>query len=50
MQSFHFFVNSKYHYLKLININGIFQLKKKEYSSTNFDLVDRNKSPELDVW
>ncbi|CAD8069046.1 unnamed protein product [Paramecium sonneborni] len=50
MQSFQFYVNPKYHYLKLININGLFQFKKKEHSSTNFDIVDRNKSPELDIW
>ncbi|CAD8109282.1 unnamed protein product [Paramecium primaurelia] len=50
MQSFHFFVNSKYHYLKLTNINGIFKQKKRENSSTTFDLQDRNKSSEQDVW
>ncbi|CAD8159540.1 unnamed protein product [Paramecium octaurelia] len=50
LQSFHFFVNSKYHYLKLSNINGIFHLKKGEFSSTNFDIIDRNKSQELDIW
>ncbi|CAD8062520.1 unnamed protein product [Paramecium sonneborni] len=50
MQSFHFFVNSKYHYLKLTNISGIFQLKKLENSSTNFDTIDKYKSPELDIW
>ncbi|CAD8055190.1 unnamed protein product [Paramecium primaurelia] len=50
MQSFHFFVNSKYHYLKLTNLNGIFHLKKREYSSTNFDVIDKNKSSELDIW
>lgn len=43
-------MNSKYHYLKLTNLNGIFHLKKREYSSTNFDVIDKNKSSELDIW